>query len=78
MNFNIECLLNVIEYCELMEQSSLESKLEEVITLFINFMKLPLEEVKIRIIRKMVSLNSKQLSIMFVYRLLDFNFVKNY
>ena len=68
----------MIEYCELMEQSSLESKLEEVITLFINFMKLPLEEVKIRIIRKMVSLNSKQLSIMFVYRLLDFNFVKNY
>lgn len=58
MNFNIECLLNVIEYCELMEQSSLESKLEEVITLFINFMKLPLEEVKIRIIRKMVSLIS--------------------
>lgn len=52
--FTLDWLLNVVEYVELMEQSSLESELEETIQLFTAYMKLPIKEVKVRIIKKMV------------------------
>jgi hypothetical protein len=46
------CLLNLIEYSELMENSGLESHLDEVISLFWSYVKLPLEEVRGRVINK--------------------------
>jgi len=39
-----------------MEQSSLESSLEDIIKLFTNYLKVPLQDVKLRIIKKMVNI----------------------
>ena len=53
-NLDLDWLLSLIEYWEVIEVSWLNSKLEDTISLFINYMKIPLEEVRIRIIKKMV------------------------
>jgi hypothetical protein len=53
----LDWLLNVIEYVELMEQSSLESELDDTIQLFTTYMKVPIKEIKVRIIKKMVLLS---------------------
>jgi hypothetical protein len=40
-----------------MEQSSLESELDDTIQLFTTYMKVPIKEIKVRIIKKMVLLS---------------------
>jgi hypothetical protein len=57
ISFILDWLLNVIEYVELMEQSSLESELDDTIQLFTTYMKVPIKEIKVRIIKKMVLLS---------------------
>ena len=55
LDFKFEsCLLKLVEYSELMENSHLESHIEKVINLFINYLRLPIEDIKIRIIKKCI------------------------
>ena len=55
LDFKFEsCLLKLVEYSELMENSNLESHVEEVTTLFINYLKLPIEEIKVRILKRCI------------------------
>lgn len=49
-----QCLLNIIEYCELIEQSCLDSKLDQTIALFTDYLKIPILDVKIRILKKII------------------------